>query len=140
MFFPRCISPPKNGDELFWEQKFHAANGKAQAFTQGALLSCLLGFEREGRNFLYFPQVPKVFPLCSLQVPNRFTSGSKFVPQVLSVLTKHVLQSTSSHFYPMCLGKCCPPFTCIGGPKGKNSILQNRTFYFGSVHSFIFLE
>jgi hypothetical protein len=27
----------KNGDELFWEEKFHAANGKAQACNQGAL-------------------------------------------------------------------------------------------------------
>jgi hypothetical protein len=28
----------KSGDELFWEEKFHAANGKAQAHTEcGAL-------------------------------------------------------------------------------------------------------
>jgi len=119
VFFPRCISPPKNGDELFWEEKFHAANGKAQAFTQGALLSCLLGFEREGRNLLYLPQVPKVFPLCSLQVPNRFTSGSKCVPQVLSELTKHVLQSTSSHFYPMCLGQLLSSFHLYRRAKGE---------------------
>jgi hypothetical protein len=25
----------------------------------------------------------------------------------------------------------CPPFTYKGAPKGMNSILQNRTFYFG---------
>ncbi len=35
------------------------------------------------------------------------------------------------HFYPKCFDKCCPPFTYIGGPKGGNSVLQNRTFYFG---------
>jgi hypothetical protein len=35
------------------------------------------------------------------------------------------------HFYPRCFGRSCPPFTYVGGPKGKNSILQNRTFYFG---------
>ncbi len=34
-------------------------------------------------------------------------------------------------FYPKCFGECCPPFTYIGGPKGRNSILQNRNFYFG---------
>jgi hypothetical protein len=29
------------------------------------------------------------------------------------------------------LANCCPPFTHIGGPKGRNSIFQNRTFYLG---------
>ncbi len=32
------IAQAKNGDELFWEEKFHAASGKTQACTQGALL------------------------------------------------------------------------------------------------------
>ncbi len=35
------------------------------------------------------------------------------------------------HFYPICFGKCCPPFTCIAGPKLRNSILQNLTFCIG---------
>jgi hypothetical protein len=35
-----------------------------------------------------------------------------------------------SHFYPICFGRC-PPFSCIDGPKGKASLLHNRTFYFG---------
>jgi hypothetical protein len=30
------LAHAKNGDEVFWEEKFHAANGKAQACTQGA--------------------------------------------------------------------------------------------------------
>jgi len=52
-----------------------------------------------------FPQVPNVFP-------NMF--------------------SIAPHLYPICFGKCCPPFTYTGGPKGRrNSILQNRSFYFG---------
>jgi len=38
----RGIAEGKNGDELFWEEKFHAANGKAQACTQGALHFSLL--------------------------------------------------------------------------------------------------
>ncbi len=38
----------KNGDELFWEEKFHAANGKAQAHTENALHFFLLSLEGEG--------------------------------------------------------------------------------------------
>ncbi len=34
------------------------------------------------------------------------------------------------HFYPICFGKCCSPFTYILGPKGK-IFVQNKTFYFG---------
>jgi len=32
------LAQAKNGDQLFWEGKFHAANGFTQACTQGALL------------------------------------------------------------------------------------------------------
>jgi hypothetical protein len=35
------LAKAKNGDKLFWEEKFHAAKGKAQACTQGALLFLL---------------------------------------------------------------------------------------------------
>ncbi len=42
------------------------------------------------------------------------------------------------HFYFMWFGKCCPPFTYIGGQKGKNFIFQNRTFYFGEPPQFPF--
>jgi hypothetical protein len=31
------LAQAKNGDQLFWEEKFHAANGLGQACTQGAL-------------------------------------------------------------------------------------------------------
>jgi len=42
------------------------------------------------------------------------------------------------HFHPVCFGKCHPPFNFIGGPKGgRNSILQNRTFYFGGASSIV---
>ncbi len=33
------------------------------------------------------------------------------------------------YLYPIRFDKCCPLVTFIGGPKGRNSILQNRTFY-----------
>jgi hypothetical protein len=36
------LAEAKNGDELFWEEKFHAANGKALAYPQGALHFFLL--------------------------------------------------------------------------------------------------
>jgi len=32
------LARAKNGDDLFWKEKFHAANGKAQACTQHALI------------------------------------------------------------------------------------------------------
>jgi hypothetical protein len=32
------LAQAKNRDKLFWEEEFHAANGKAQVCTQGALL------------------------------------------------------------------------------------------------------
>jgi hypothetical protein len=44
----------KNGDELFWEEKFHAANGKAQACNQGALgLFSFLSLGGGGEGFLF---------------------------------------------------------------------------------------
>jgi len=47
----------KNGDEVFWEEKkFHAASGKAQACTQGALLFSLLCFGGGGGFFFKMGQ------------------------------------------------------------------------------------
>jgi len=57
-----------------------------------------------------------LFPL----VPISYLS-SQAVPQSFPI---------TPHFYPICFGKCCPPFTRVGGSKGRNSILQNRTLYF----------
>jgi hypothetical protein len=73
------LAQAKNCDKLFWQEEFHAANGKTQACTQGALLFFL--FEVWGRGggrgkdyFFHFALIPNVFPLCSLQVPNGFPS------------------------------------------------------------------
>jgi hypothetical protein len=71
------------------------------------------------------------FPICSHYVPplssQWFPSASQFVPKVPNVVPK--LFATAPHFYPICFGKCCPPFTlALCGPKGRNSIPQNRTF------------
>jgi hypothetical protein len=44
----------KNGDKLFWEEKFHAVNGKAQAHTEGALHFFLLSLGGGGFRGGYF--------------------------------------------------------------------------------------
>jgi hypothetical protein len=35
------------------------------------------------------------------------------------------------HFYPICFGKCCPPFSFIGGPKGQEVLPQIKTVVSG---------
>jgi hypothetical protein len=54
------LTQAKNGDELFCK-KFHAANGKAQTCSQGALISFLL----RGGGDLSSQWVPIRFPICS---------------------------------------------------------------------------
>ncbi len=81
------------------------------------------------------------FPMCSYYVPFKFSKGShqvfQYVPKVPNVFPN--MSSIGTHFYSICFGKCCPPFTYIAGPKGRNFKLQNRTFYFGeSLHSLFF--
>jgi len=109
------LAQAKNGDKLFWKEKIHAANGKAQACTQGTLLFFLSSFGAGGRFFFF------IFPW--------FPSGSHCVPQVPNEFPN--MFSIAPHFYPICFGKCYPPFTYIGGPKERITILQNRAFYFG---------
>jgi len=71
----RVLAEANNGDELFWEEKFHAPNGKAQGCTQGALPFSLLSFgekgggEWGGGTFFRFPPFPNVFSLCSNEFP-----------------------------------------------------------------------
>ncbi len=119
----------KNGAEVFWEEKFHAATRKAQACTQGALLFFLLclGGWRGGRDFFSF------FP-ASQCVRIMFLSSPQWVPNIFPNIF-----SIPPHFYPICLGKWCPPLTYIGGPKGRNCTVQNRAFVLGSLHCFFFL-
>jgi hypothetical protein len=52
------LARAKNGDKLFWKEKFHAANGKAQACTQGAFLFLIAWWED---SFSFFPG----FQMCS---------------------------------------------------------------------------
>ncbi len=49
------LAHAKNDDELFWEEKFHAANVKAQARSQSALLFFPFKVEVGGKSmFLLF--------------------------------------------------------------------------------------
>ncbi len=77
----------KNGDKLFWEEKFHTANGKAQACTQGALALFPFKFEGGRGSIPWFPMCLDMFPMGSHQVPNVFPTCSPqhltFIPYVL---------------------------------------------------------
>ncbi len=48
----------KKGDKLFWEEKFHAGNGKAQAHTECALHFFLLSLGGGGFGGGYFSVFP----------------------------------------------------------------------------------
>jgi len=50
----RSLWLAKNGDKLFWEEKFHAANGKAQAHSECALYFFLLSLGGRGFRGGYF--------------------------------------------------------------------------------------
>ncbi len=69
-------------------------------------------------------------------VGTMFPSSSQWVPNIFPNMF-----SIPPHFYPICLGKWCPPFTYIRAPKGRNYILQNiEPSVLGSLHSFISFE
>jgi hypothetical protein len=113
VFFARGISL----GQKWWKDKFHAANGKAEACTQGALLYVLLSFAEGGvleGFFFIFPW----FPMCSHYVPFKFPMGSHQVPNTFFKFSMHApnMFSIASHFYPLCFRKRCPPFTILPFP------------------------
>ncbi len=112
-FLQGVLAQAKSGEELFSEEKFHAANGKAQTCPRCAFLFVFISF---GEDLFHFSLVPNSF---------KFSIGSHQVPNVFLNMF-----SIAPHFCPIRFGKCCPPFTYIYGPKG-NSICQSITFYFG---------
>jgi len=79
-----------------------------------------------GRDFFSF------FP-ASQCVCTMFLSSSQWVPNIFPNIF-----SIPPHFYSICIGKWCPPFTYIGGPKGRNCTVQNRAFCFGESPLFLF--
>ncbi len=125
-FLQGALAHAKNGDEVFWEEKFHATNGKAQTCTQGAFFFSFYVLGWGGKIFFHSFRLPKVFALCSFQVPDGFPIFSPtFSPYLLTFI---------------CLGKWCPPFTYIGGPKGRNYTVQNRVFCFAESPLFLFFR
>ncbi len=83
-----------------------------------------VGGGKGGEIFFHFFQLLNVFALCSFQVPNGFPIFSPtFSPYLLTFI---------------CLEKWCPPFTYIGGPKGRNCTVQNKAFCFEESSLFLF--
>jgi hypothetical protein len=93
-------------------------------------VACIFSFEVWGGRIVFFFNF-LWFPICSHYVPFKFSMGFSIYFSSSQCVPQHVLLHTTPHFYPIYFGKCCPPLTYIGGPKGSNLILQNRTFYFG---------
>jgi len=121
-----ALAHAKNGDEVFWKEKFHAANGKAQTCTQGTLFFFLLWFGvlgGEERFFFIFPN----FPMCSHYVPFKFPMGSQYFPNIFFI---------PPHFYMP--WKMVSSFHLYGWPKGRNCTAQNRVFCFGESPLFLF--
>jgi hypothetical protein len=77
-----------------------------------------------GKIFFHFSRLPNVFALCSFKVPNGFPIFyPTFSPYFLTFI---------------CLGKWRPPFTYMGGQKGRNCTVQNRVFCFEESPLFLF--
>jgi hypothetical protein len=77
---PRPFAKAKNGDEEFWKEKFHVANGKAQhALMKGPVFSFL---RARGRGIF------SLFPMCSQGVLIKFSNDS----QVLKVFPNAFLK------------------------------------------------
>ncbi len=75
------LAQAKNGDQVFGKEKFHAANGKAQACSQGALIFFFFCFGVGGEFLFIF----LIFPMCLHYVPVKFPMGSEYVPRFRNV-------------------------------------------------------
>jgi hypothetical protein len=108
------LAQAKNGDCSLGKRNFMQLMGRPQACNQGALPFFLSSFGGGEKGiFFIFPW----FPMRSHYVPFKFSMGSQYLPQVSNVFPN--IFSVAPHFYPIFFGKCCPPFTLIGGPKGE---------------------
>ncbi len=116
------LAQAKNGDELFWEEKFHVTNGKAQACIQGALPIFLLSLGRGRDSFSFFPSSQCVPTMFQVQVPNGFS--------LCSPSSQHVFHSTSllSHMLSQMLSSF---------QLGQRGWTQNGTFYFVETPKFL---
>jgi hypothetical protein len=122
------LAQAKSGDQLFWEVKFHASNGRPKHALKVPYFfsfKVLGGWgRRPGGEKLNF------FFLGSQCVPTMFTLSSQWVPQC-------ILHSTSllSHTHWQIVVLLSPVQV---SQRGRNSILQNRTSYFRELHRFHF--
>jgi len=132
-FFARGVSPCQKWWWSFLGREFSCSQWEGPSMHSRCLVFFPfmfwggVGWEGVwGEIFFHFSQLPNVFTLCSFQVPNGFPIFSPtFSPYLLTFI---------------CLEKWCPPFTYIGGPKGRNCKVQTKAFCFGSLHYFFFLE
>ncbi len=108
-FIMGVLTQVKNGDEQFWKQKFHAANGNAQhALMNDPVVSFLRGGNSD--FFLFSSLVPNVFPKSSHQVHIKFPKGS----QILKVFPDGFLKMfpIAPGFYPIWFAQSSTPL-CI---------------------------
>jgi hypothetical protein len=75
----------KNGDELFWEEKFPVANGKARAHAKGALHSSVWGVGDLEKDIFQFSLVPFKFPISYCHVFNLLPKFSMYSPNMFSI-------------------------------------------------------
>ncbi len=129
------LSQAKNGDEQFWKQKFHAANGKAQHAPSSAVLYFLLSFGFGGRGGFFS------FFLCSQHVPLKFSMDSHQVPDMFPrfpMCSPMVFPTAPGFNHPICFAESPPLLTYIVGQRARYSIFPQNLLYLGSLHSFNF--
>jgi len=110
------MGPSASQNGPFWRSEMPCGHGNWIKLLLGAHPK--LCWELEGFFFSFFSRSQCVPFLSSQWVPNMYSPT--YSPQHLILI-------------PYALANCCPPFTHMGGPKGRNSILQNswRPFYLG---------
>jgi hypothetical protein len=124
------LAHAKNGDEVFWKEKFHAANGKAQACIQGALSFFFLCFRVRGGGRKDFFSIFSTSQCgCTM-----FLSSSQWVPNIFPNIF-----SVPLHFYMP--WKMVSSFHLYRWAKGEElySSKQSLPFWGISIISF-FLE
>ncbi len=127
VFFARGINPCQKWWWSLLEREISCSQWEGPSMHSRRLVFFLFMFwggGGGGKIFFHFSRLLNVFALCSFQVPNGFPIFSPtFSPYLFTFI---------------CLGKWCPPFTYIGGPKGRNCTVQNRAFRFGESPLFLF--
>ncbi len=127
VFFASGISPCQKWWWSLLEREISCSQWEGPSMHSRRLVFFLFMFwggGGGGKIFFHFSRLLNVFALCFFQVPNGFPIFSPtFSPYLFTFI---------------CLGKWCPPFTYIGGPKGRNCTVQNRAFRFEESPLFLF--